>query len=122
MSFTSEKTNMHNPRSPIKTIDQDKVKRLISQLNKLRNPRVQRLLEFIVNAEVELCATDLRILARYDDQSEGSQHLRYLKNLNLVCTRKAGKFVYYSLNRKAFDNLKNTLRKFSQTYEHRVTM
>ena len=56
-----------------------------------------------MNQKGEMCVCEL-MAAFGVSQSNISFHLRSLKNAGLVNSRKVGKWMYYSLNREAFDN------------------
>ena len=48
------------------------------------------------------------------EQSITSQHLRILRNADLVNTRREGKFIYYSLNYDKIDQVNNCIIDFSE--------
>jgi ArsR family transcriptional regulator len=46
------------------------------------------------------------------EQSITSQHLRVLREADLVLTTRQGKFIYYSVNYKKLKTLSNSIREF----------
>ena len=48
------------------------------------------------------------------EQSITSQHLRILRNADLVNTRREGKFIYYSLNYDKIDQVNTCIIDFSE--------
>ncbi len=51
------------------------------------------------------------------EQSITSQHLRILRNADLVETKREGKFIYYSLNYDKIEQVNNAIRDFTAKFE-----
>lgn len=62
--------------------------------------------------EGELCASDIE-KSFFMEQSTTSHHLNYLKNVGLLNSRKQGRNVFYSVNKK---NLSETYDAFLKDY------
>ena len=48
------------------------------------------------------------------EQSITSQHLRILRNVDLVETKREGKFIYYSLNYDKIEQVNNAIKDFTE--------
>ncbi|WPP53129.1 ArsR/SmtB family transcription factor [Catalinimonas niigatensis] len=57
---------------------------------------------FLLHQEEEMCITDLEHILDFT-QTKTSRHLRYLKNTNLVSSRKVDQFVYYRIRNQTRD-------------------
>jgi ArsR family transcriptional regulator len=69
----------------------------------LAHPKRLSILAFLATNEKPTCVNDIYSTLRLE-QSVTSQHLRVLRQTNLVHTSRSGKFVYYSLNTHALNN------------------
>jgi len=54
------------------------------------------------------------------EQSITSQHLRILRNADLVETKREGKFIYYSLNYDKIEQVNNAIKDFTAKFEKAV--
>jgi DNA-binding transcriptional ArsR family regulator len=75
--------------------DVDSYERLAAIFGALSDPTRARIVHMLL--EQELCTCDIAVVLGVTD-SAVSQHLRLLRSLRLVKSRRAGKFVYYSLD------------------------
>jgi DNA-binding transcriptional ArsR family regulator len=66
----------------------------------LAHPKRLSILAYLATNEKPTCVNDIYSTLRLE-QSVTSQHLRVLRQTNLVSTTRSGKFVYYSLNAQA---------------------
>ena len=85
-------------------IKQDKLNISAEILRALAHPKRLEILEFIDKKEVTNVNKIYNSLKL--EQSITSQHLRILRNANLVKTRREGKFIFYSID---YDRIKNTV-------------
>ena len=86
--------------------EQRGLKTLADSLGAAGNLRRLRIL-FLLHAHKEMCVCDLAEVLRLTD-SAASQHLRKLKDKNIVTTRREGQTIYYSLVHNVFtSNLKD---------------
>jgi DNA-binding transcriptional ArsR family regulator len=75
--------------------DVDSYRRLAALFGALADPTRARIVHMLLDQE--LCTCDIATVLGVTD-SAVSQHLRLLRSLRLVKSRRAGKFVYYSLD------------------------
>ena len=80
------------------SINQDKLNKAASILRALAHPLRMRLLEFIDQNDIVHVNKIYNTLNL--EQSITSQHLRILRQDDLVLTRRDGKFIYYTVNHK----------------------
>lgn len=69
----------------------------------LAHPKRLSILAYLATNEKPTCVNDIYTTLRLE-QSVTSQHLRVLRQTNLVHTSRNGKFVYYSLNAQAIQS------------------
>ena len=82
--------------------DHEPTRLLLTRLKALADARRLDIV-YLLMTRGEMCVCEL--MAVFDlSQSNVSFHLQSLRNAGLVNSRKAGKWMYYSLNRAAFDD------------------
>ena len=89
--------------------DREPTRLLLAPLKALADARRLEIVHLLMTRG-EMCVCEL-MAAFGVSQSNVSFHLRSLKNAGLVNSRKAGKWMYYSLNREAFDNFGEQFRR-----------
>ncbi len=84
-------------------------------LRAIAHPLRLTILEFIDNKKV------INVNKIYNtlklEQSITSQHLRILRNADLVDTKREGKFIYYSLNYEKIEQVNNAIIEFAERLE-----
>jgi ArsR family transcriptional regulator len=91
-------------------INNEKLQVSAELLRALAHPLRMRILEFIDKNDsinVNKIYNTLNL-----EQSITSQHLRILRQVDLVKTRRDGKYIHYSLNYEKLGNSVNTIRSF----------
>lgn len=80
----------------------------------LAHPLRMRMIAVIDSkSEAEACVNEI-FDALQIEQSVASQHLRILRQAELVKTRRDGKFIYYSLNYNRLDKARGSAAVFSE--------
>ena len=79
------------------------------------HPIRQRILEFLEN-DGEQCVSEI-INKLQIEQPLVSQHLKSLRNANLVITRRCGRFIYYSKNTQLLKKLHSCCKDFMLTQQ-----
>lgn len=91
-------------------VDQNKLDRAAEIMRALAHPLRLTIIEFIDKNKV------INVNKIYNtlnlEQSITSQHLKILRQAELVHTRREGKFIFYSINYKAVKRATKTLDKF----------
>lgn len=85
------------------TLDQSITESLAEGLRALADPHRLRILHLLLRCG-EMCACET-MLALDMPQSNLSFHMKTLRHASLVKARKSGRWMYYSLNRPAFEQL-----------------
>ncbi|MGB0838685.1 MAG: ArsR/SmtB family transcription factor [Chitinophagales bacterium] len=97
------------------TFDQVSLDNSTEILRALAHPLRMRILEFIDGKDV------INVNRIYNtlklEQSITSQHLRILRNVGLVETRREGKFIYYSINYDKLSSSVDSITKFIEIGE-----
>lgn len=68
------------------------------------NHALRRKIMEVITGHEQITVTEIYIMLRLE-QSVASQHLAILRNEQLVTTRRDGKFIYYSVNKKRIDEV-----------------
>lgn len=102
----------HTMRKAKINLGNDKLKVSAEVLRALAHPLRMKILEFIDRNEsthVNKIYNTLNL-----EQSITSQHLRILRNAELVHTRREGKFIYYSINYDKIGSVNGSIQNFLQ--------
>ena len=87
------------------------LKTAVSMLRAVAHPLRIKLLTFIEKHEpvnVNVIYRELQL-----DQSVASQHLKILRDQQLVCTTRKGKYIFYSLNREKLKRILEAVYDFT---------
>lgn len=90
--------------------DRGKVRKSVAFLSALNHPTRQDLINTIAENK-QINVSDLSEILKLK-QTEVSQHLAVLRNLEMVVTIKIGKYVYYSINHDRLDIINAVLDEF----------
>ena len=94
-------------------IDQNKLKESLTTLRAITHPIRLSIISFIhKNGEINVNKIYRKLKL---DQSITSQHLRVLRDTNLVNTKRDGKFIFYTVNYDKVESLANTTKSFFAT-------
>ena len=107
MARAARVVRRHNAGMP--ACDEEPAGLLLARLKALADARRLEIVYLLMTGG-EMCVCEL-MAAFGVSQSNVSFHLRSLKNAGLVNSSKAGKWMYYSLNRDAFDNFGEQFRR-----------
>lgn len=97
-------------------INEHKLRKSSEVLRALAHPLRMRILEFIDQNDminVNKIYSSLKL-----EQSITSQHLRILRQAELVETERRGKFIHYRLRYDKIDNAVNSIREFERQVAH----
>lgn len=92
--------------------DRGKVRKSVAFLSALNHPTRQDLINAI-GENKQINVSELSEILRLK-QTEVSQHLAVLRNLEMVVTIKVGKYVYYSINEDKLTHINAVLDEFAE--------
>lgn len=89
------------------------MKNIVQTFKALSDETRLRILSLLIS-EGELCVCDIMTALDLPHQSTASRHLSYLKNSGLVKDRREGVWIYYSIDEKKSQLIKDMIKLFDR--------
>ena len=93
-------------------LDYGKLKKAVLTLRALNNPLRRNILGMLVDKR-EKIVTEIYTILKLE-QSVASQHLKILRDAEIVTAMRKGKFIYYSLNKKRIAQVASLIEDLAQ--------
>ncbi|HHM20601.1 MAG TPA: transcriptional regulator [Bacteroidetes bacterium] len=92
-------------------LDYAELRKAVLVLRAINHKLRQRMIDLLEENE-RMTVTDIYIKLRLE-QSVASQHLAILRRAGVVSTDRAGKFIYYSLNKERLSQISNLVEELA---------